>query len=98
MEEHLVGLLETIPILILSSAFAAQNCYQSGTRSRFGIHPGDAKNGYRYHMTFLARLRFTAPRCIATLPTAARYSAQHVWGIAQQSLATAVQDEFLCQN
>jgi hypothetical protein len=49
-------------------------------------------------MIFLARLRLTSPCCIATLRTATQGSTQDVWGIAQQSLATAIQDEFLCQN
>ena len=52
----------------------------------------------RYHMIFPARLRLTSPRCIATLRTATQCSTQDLWGIAKQSLATAVQDEFLCQN
>src|ERR1039458_8259507 len=132
MEEHLVGLLEAIPILILSSAFAARNCYQSGTHSHFGNYPGlprMEKRSTRNSLSsrcqahnclllssqtswksvpsrsmplissaFLARLRLTSPRCIATLRTATQGSTQDVWGIAQQSLATAIQDEFLCQN
>src|ERR1035441_10533209 len=55
MEGYLLGgWVEAILILVLPSAFAARNCYQSGVHSHFGIGPEMPRMEKRSTRTALA--------------------------------------------